>query len=95
MGDNIEKINLIKKSFELKLSGQYKDALTLLYRALQFDEFSVDNVELLAQIGELHLLLGNIDRAHEEFQKALSINPNHTYSLQKIYEIFVGSKNFI
>ncbi len=88
MDENIEKIELIKKSFQLKHLGQYKDALAMLYKALEYDSITQDNVELLSQIGEMHFLLGNYDRALEEFSKALSINPHHTFSLQTCYKIY-------
>ncbi|MBQ8475985.1 tetratricopeptide repeat protein, partial [bacterium] len=88
MDENIEKIELIKKSFELKHTRQYKEALVMLYKALEYDDYNQDNVELLSQIGEMHFLLGNYERALEEFSRALSINPRHTFSLQKCYEIY-------
>lgn len=90
MDRNIEKIELIKKSFELKNTKQYKEALVMLYKALEYDDITEDNIELLSQIGELHFLLNNYDRALEEFSKALSINPKHTYSLQKCYQIYLS-----
>ena len=88
MDTNIEKIELIKKSFQLKNLGQYKEALVMLYKALEYDSVNQDNVELLSQIGEMHFLLGNNERALEEFSRALLINPKHTFSLQKCYEIY-------
>ena len=89
MNENIEKIELIKKSFELKRLKQYKEALTMLYKALEYENAHQDNIELLSQIGELHFLLNNFDRALEEFSRALAINPKHTFSLQKCYEIYL------
>ena len=89
MDENIEKIELIRKSFELKQSKQYKEALVMLYKALEYDDYNEDNVELLSQIGEMHFLLGNYERALEEFLRALSINPQHTFSLQQCYKIYI------
>ncbi len=89
MNENIEKIELIKKSFELKRAKQYKEALVMLYKALEYDDFNQDNIELLSQIGEMHFLLGNYERALEEFSRALSIDSSHTFSLQKCYEIYM------
>ncbi|MBR2068954.1 MAG: tetratricopeptide repeat protein [Candidatus Gastranaerophilales bacterium] len=88
MDENIEKIELIKKSFELKHTKQYKEALVMLYKALEYDDYNQDNVELLSQIGEMHFMLKNYERALEEFSRALAINPNHTFSLQMCYEIY-------
>ncbi len=90
MDENIEKIELIKRSFSLKHSGQYKEALVLLYKALEYDSIVEDNVELLSQIGEIHFLLGNYERALEEFSRALSINPEHTFSMQKCYQVYIA-----
>lgn len=91
---NREKIELIKKSFELKNSKNYKEALVLLYKAMEFNESNDDNVELLSQIGQLHLNLHNFERALEEFQRALSINPEHAFSLQKCFEIYFVQKQY-
>ena len=88
MDENIEKIELIKKSFQLKHSGQYKEALVALYKALEYSSINQDNVELLSQIGEMHFLLGNNERALEEFARALAINPHHTFSMQMCYKIY-------
>ncbi len=89
-----EKIELIKKSFSLKSQGKYKEALEALYRALEYDSQREDNVELLSQIGNLHLILKNYTRALDEFQKALDINPKHHYSMQKCYEIYICQKKY-
>ncbi len=94
MDENKEKIELIKKSFELKNSKRYKEALVLLYKALEYDDITDDNVELLSQIGQLHILLNNYDRAQEEFQRALSINPYHVFSIQKSFEVFYIQKQY-
>ena len=87
-----EKIELIKKSFELKNLKKYKEAVVMLYKALEYDSNANDDVELLNQIGELHMQLKNYDRALDEFQKALSINKNHNNSIQKCFEIYTETK---
>ncbi len=89
-----EKIELIKKSFQFKNLKQYKEAIEMLYKALEYDEVQEDNVELLSQIGDLHILLNNRERALDEFQKALSINKNHKYSQQRCYDIYVADNNY-
>ena len=86
---NTEKIDLIRKSFELKCQEKYKEAIEYLYKALEYNDNKDDNVEILAQIGELHMNLSNLQRALEEFQKALQIDPNHNLSKQKCYEIYL------
>ncbi len=91
---NTEKIELIKKSFQFKNLKQYKEAIEMLYKALEYDEVPEDNVELLSQIGDLHILLNNRERALDEFQKALSINKDHRYSLQRCYDIYISENNY-
>ncbi len=88
-----EKIELIKKSFELKHLKKYKEAIEMLYKALEYDDIAEDNVELLSQIGDLHLLLNNYDRAYDEFQRALSINKNHAYSQKRCFDIFYETQH--
>lgn len=92
--DKKEKIELIKKSFELKSLKRYKEAIELLYKALEYDDYSADNVELLSQIGDLYIQLGNYDRALEEFNRALNLNRNHAYSIQKCYDIYIMTKQY-
>lgn len=94
MEENKEKIELIKKSFELKNLKKYKEALALLYKALEYDNINQDNVELLSQIGDLYIQLKNYDRALDEFQKALAINKRHQYSIQKCYDIYYETNKF-
>ena len=86
--NNKEKIELIRKSFEFKHLKKYKEAIEMLYKALEYDDLAQDNVELLSQIGDLHLLLNNYDRAYDEFQRALSINKNHIYSQKRCFDIY-------
>ena len=94
MNNSKEKIELIRKAIDLKLSGKYKDALVTLYKAFEYNHNPEDDIEILSQIAQLHENLGNYERALEEFQKALSINPHHTLSLQKSYEIYTKLKQY-
>jgi len=74
-------LEYIKKSFELKNSKLYKEAIEMLYKALECDEGRT-NAETISQIGDLYLLLKNPDRALEEYDKALDIDKNHIHSLE-------------
>ena len=95
MDNKQEKLELIKKSFELKNLKRYKDAIEVLYKALEYtSDINNDNVELLSQIGDLHILLNNYDRALDEFQRALSLNKNHSHSIQKCYEIYSNTNQY-
>ncbi len=89
-----EKIELIRKSFELKYLKKYKEALELLYKALEYDDYNQDSVELLSQIGDLHIQLKNYDRALDEFQKALAVNKHHQHSIQKCYDIYFMTEQY-
>ena len=83
-----EKIELIKKSFELRNQKNYKKAIEMLYKVLEYQNEADDNIEILSQLGDLYILIENFDRALDHFQKILSINSNHEYSLQKCFEIY-------
>ena len=80
-------IDYIKKSFELKNSKLYKEAIEMLYKALEFEEGRA-NVEIISQIGDLYVLLKNYDRALEEYEKVLDIDKNHTHSLDEMSKIY-------
>ena len=83
-----EKIELIKKSFELRTQKKYKQAIEMLYKVLEFQNNTQDSIEILSQLGDLYLLIENYDRALDHFQKALSLDSNHEYSIQKSFEIY-------
>ena len=85
MSDN-SVLEYIKQSFELKSKGLYKQAIEMLYKALEIEN---DKKELLFQLGELYFLLNNYPRALQYIEKILSVSPEHIESLklvQKIYE---------
>ena len=86
-----EKIEYIKKAFELKHQKRFKEAIEFLYKVLEFDNNEDDSVEILSQLGELYSLIGSYDRAIDQYQKALSYKENHQYSLQQIFEIYFKS----
>ncbi len=77
--ENIQSIDYIKQAFELKSSGMYKQAIEMLYKAL---ETETDNIEILSQIGELYFLLNNYTRANQYFEKVLQIDENHENTLK-------------
>ncbi len=82
------KIELVKKAFEFKNLKKYKEAIEFLYKALEYNEDGSDDVEIYSFLGQLHLLLKNNDRALEEFQKALSLNSSHVFSLLNCFDIY-------
>ena len=88
------KIELVKKAFEFKTLKKYKEAIELLYKALEYEEDGFDDIEIYSFLGQLHQLLNNTDRALEEFQKVLSIKSNHVFSLQKCFEIYFKQESY-
>ena len=61
---NKEVLEYIKHAFELKEQQCYKQAIEMLYKALEEES---DNIEVLFQIGELYFLMGNSQRAIQYF----------------------------
>lgn len=84
--NEIEVLDYIKKSFELKNQGFYKPAIEMLYKALSLDS---DNLEILVQLAHLYKLLGNFQRAVYYIEKALDINCNHLDCLLLLEEIYL------
>lgn len=84
--NDIEIVDYIKKSFELKDQGFYKPAIEMLYKALAID---CDNVEILAQLAHLYKLLGNYERAVHYIEKVLDIDSSHLECLLLLEEIYL------
>lgn len=80
-------LDFIKRSFELKNSKLYKEAIEMLYKALEADGNS-SNVEIISQIADLYAYLKNYDRALEEYEKVIEIDKNHTHSLNEMLKIY-------
>ena len=59
---NSEAVEYIKQAFELKSQQCYKQAIEMLYKALEIEN---DNVEILFQLGELYYLLKNFARSSQ------------------------------
>ena len=73
-----ESLEYIKQAFELKTEKCYKQAIEMLYKALELEN---DNIEILFQLGELYFLLKNFQRASHYLEKVLSQNENHVEAL--------------
>ena len=91
--NNETSIKYIKKSFELKNSKLYKEAIEMLYKALECKN-GEKNAEIISQIADLYTLLKNYERALEEYEKVLDIDENHTHSLDKISQIYFLLENY-
>ena len=94
MEDKNEVLNYIKESFELKNRKLYKEAIEVLYKILGEETDDSTTVEVISQIGDLHLLLKNYVRAVEQYEKVLEIDPNHEHSINKLYEIHFELKEY-
>ena len=87
---NNEIIEYIKNSFDLKSQGFYKQAIEMLYKALTIEP---DNIEILAQLAQLHILLEDNDRAKYYIDKVLEKNPNHEEMLILLADIYLKEDN--
>lgn len=88
---NSEVIDYIKQSFELKNQGHYKPAIEMLYKALSLDG---ENIEILAQLAQIYMLLENPQRACYYIEKVLEHDESHLDSLLLLKEIHIQQKNF-
>ena len=84
---NEEVISYIKRAFELKSQECYKQAIEMLYKALETEP---DNIEILFQVGELYFLLHNYDRAIQYLEKVLDPDEKHLPSLNLLCIIILG-----
>ena len=83
-----ETIEFIKQAFDLKSQKCYKQAIEMLYKALELEN---DNPEILFQLGELYFLLRNLPRASHYLEKVLQKNENHIETLKLMQKIYVFS----
>jgi len=86
MQDN-DVIEYIQYAFELKEQKCYKQAIEMLYKAL---EKETENCEILFQIGELYYLMNNSQRSIQYLEKVLANTPQHTDSLALLKKIYIG-----
>lgn len=84
---NKEILEYIQHAFELKEQKCYKQAIEMLYKALETES---DNIEVLFQIGELYFLMGNSQRAIQYLEKVLLKNPTHSDSLALLKKIYIS-----
>lgn len=90
MQDN-DAANYIKQAFDLKEQGSYKHAIEMLYKALNEAN---DNIEILFQLGELYVLLGNYDRALKYLERVLIKDKNHLCALKCIKDVYIKKNEY-
>lgn len=83
-------LGYIRQAFELKKQNCYKQAIEMLYKAL---EIECDNVEILFQLGELYYLLKNYSRSVQYLEKVVSKNPEHVDALKLLKSIYLDEGN--
>ena len=79
-----EILEYIKQAFDLKSQKCYKQAIEMLYKALELES---DNTEILFQLGELYFLLNNFQRSMQYLEKVLQNVPEHIESLKLLPEL--------
>lgn len=84
MQENDEIVSYIKRAFELKSQNCYKQAIEMLYKALEIES---ENLEILFQVGELYFLLHNYERAKQYLERVLENDENHVPSLKVLSKI--------
>lgn len=76
----------IKRAFEYKAAGNFKQAIENLYKALELDP---ESSEVLAEIAGLYLELSNTDKAIRYYEQALLFDPENVsvkFKLARVYK---------
>lgn len=76
----------IKRAFEYKAAGNFKQAIQYLYKALEFDP---ESAEVLSEIAGLYFELSNTDKAIRYYEQALLSAPDSTnikFKLALVYK---------
>ncbi|MBP3924096.1 tetratricopeptide repeat protein [bacterium] len=74
----------IKQAFDLKNEKCYKQAVEMLYKAIEIEN---DNEEVIFQIGELYFLMHDYKRAENYLEQVLKKNPAHIQTLRLLKDI--------
>ena len=86
-----ETIDYIKQAFELKNQASYKQAIEMLYKALELEP---ENTEIFFQLGELYFLLKNFERSKHYLDKVISANEGHIEALSVLAKIYEYSNDY-
>ena len=84
---NSEVLELLKDAFELKRQLKYKRAIELLYKALTI---CPDNVEILVQVAELHMLLKNPASACAIYEKLIEQQPDNSDVVENLVKYYIN-----
>ncbi|MBE7702834.1 MAG: tetratricopeptide repeat protein [Cyanobacteria bacterium SIG28] len=81
--------NILQESFILKERGFYKHAIESFYKALEFEP---NSVELLYEIAECYLLMGDEEHSLNYIELVLDKEPAHLLTLKLLRNIFINKK---
>ena len=84
---DIDRASDLSVVFRLSTSGRVQEAINQAQKALVNYP---DSPSLHYQLGILHKARNELDRAIEEFQNALELNPDHLLSLEQLTSIYIG-----
>ena len=84
-------VKSIEEAFDLKRKGYYKQAIEVYYKLLSTEG---DNLEILSEIADLYLDLGNCERAIHYTTKALEIDSNHIRSLKLVQKVYIKQGDY-
>ena len=88
--ENEEILNYIKRAFELREQECYKQAVEMLYKALNLEP---DNIDIMYQLGEVYFLMENYSRAIQYPEQILSLEPNNIQALTLLEKIYLNQNN--
>ncbi|MDD3238081.1 MAG: tetratricopeptide repeat protein [Candidatus Gastranaerophilales bacterium] len=77
----------IKKAFDVKSQGNYKQAIELFYKALSIDD---ESSEIMSEIANLYFKMNDPERAIEYYEQALEADP---FNLNIKFELALVNKH--
>lgn len=89
--ENTEVITLLKDAFELKRQEKYKHAMELLYKALAL---CPENVEILSQIADVHMLLDNPQSAGTIYERLSAKQVDNVEVMERLCSYYISISNF-
>lgn len=88
--ENTEVITLLKDAFELKRQEKYKHSMELLYKALAI---CPENVEILSQIADIHMLLNNPQSAGAIYERLATKQIDNVEVMERLCEYYLIISN--
>lgn len=82
---------LLKEAFILKTKGYYKNALEVFYKALEYDNSSL---ELFLEIAKCYYAMGDEEHSINYVEIVLEKNPAHINALKFLKQLFIDKKSW-